>query len=195
MIQIDDKIVSLDLLEERFHCNLSECRGLCCVLGDSGAPLEQQEAASLESELDRIEPFMTSQGTGAVRAQGVSVVDSDGDLVTPLIADGEECVFTISEGDISFCAIERAWEKGEISFRKPISCHLYPIRIKKYPDFTAVNYNRWEICNPARELGKEQGVPVYKFLKEAIVRVFGFEFYSSLEEAASYIESTKHSKE
>lgn len=182
MIEIDNKVVSSEIFEQRFCCDLPRCLGMCCVHGDSGAPITPNEAINLEKILDKVKPYMTPEGINTVKELGVAVTDSDGDLVTPLI-NGKECAFTVFENGIATCSIEKAWSDGQVDFRKPISCHLYPIRIKEYPTFTAINYHRWNVCEPARELGAKINLPVYKFLKEPIIRAFGNNFYLQLEEA------------
>lgn len=186
MIEIDNKVVSSEILEQRFCCNLPRCLGKCCVHGDSGAPLTPNEALTLEQILEKVKPYMTPQGIATVQEQGVALTDSDGDLVTPLI-DGKECAFTAFENGIATCAIEKAWNNGIVDFRKPISCHLYPIRVKEYSTFTAINYHQWDVCAPARELGEQIDLPVYRFLKDAIIRAYGKEFYDQLEDAAKLL--------
>jgi hypothetical protein len=187
MLQIDDKLISLDLFEKHFCCDLPKCLGACCVHGQSGAPLENEEVVMLKGELAKIKPFLKPSGLKAIEEQGVWVRDLDGDMVTPLI-EGAECAFAIEKGDITFCAIEKAWLAGKVKFRKPISCHLYPIRVKQYETFTAINYDQWSICQPARELGQNINLPVYKFLKDPIIRAFGEDFYKQMEEAAKLLE-------
>ncbi len=191
MIQIDDQIVSLEVLKEEFVCNLSACKGACCIHGDSGAPLEKKEMAIIEREFSKIKPHLRKEGVEAIEKQGTSVLDKDGDWVTPL-RDGKECAFTVFEKNgTAKCGIEVAWQKGDTSFRKPISCHLYPIRTKKYPTFEAVNYERWAICSEACKLGKDLKVPVYKFLKEPLQRKYGTEWYAVLETAVSELDKMK----
>lgn len=182
MIQIDDKLLSLDLFERHFCCDLPKCLGACCVHGQSGAPLFEGEVDKISAELSTIKKYLKPEGLAAIEEQGVWVLDHDSDVVTPLI-NGEECAYSIEENGITFCAIEKAWLAGKVEFRKPISCHLYPIRIKKYESFTAVNYDQWSVCQPARELGSSLNLPVYQFLKEPIIRAFGHEFYEQLQEA------------
>lgn len=155
---------------------------MCCVHGDSGAPLLEEEAKTIEQILPKVEPYLTPGGLEAIKEQGCSVIDRDGDLVTPL-RRGEECAFTVFEKGVAMCAIELAWRDKKVDFRKPISCHLYPIRAKLYDTFEALNYDIWNVCKPARELGKEQGIPVFQFLKEPIIRAYGESFYKKLEEA------------
>lgn len=190
MIEIDNKVVSSEIIEQQFCCDLPRCLGMCCVHGDSGAPLTPNEALTLEQIWDTVKPYMTAEGIQAIQEQGVAITDSDGDLVTPLIA-GKECAFTVFENGIATCAIEKAWNDGKIDFQKPISCHLYPIRVKEYSNFTAINYHQWEVCAPARELGKQINLPVYKFLKDALIRAYGKEFYSQLEESAELLSLRK----
>jgi hypothetical protein len=193
MIQIGDKIISRDLFENHFICHLEKCKGNCCVFGDSGAPLEDAESEKLAGELESILPYMRAEGKRTVKEQGAWVIDSDGDKVTPLVGR-EECAFVVFEEAIARCAIEQAYEEGAISFQKPVSCHLYPIRVSKLKKGFALNYHQWSICEPARILGKREGIPVFRFLKEAITRVFGKEFYNELEIVYSEL-STQTKKE
>ncbi len=187
MIEIDDKIVSADLLRECFACDLAQCKGICCVEGNSGAPLEMDEVDVLEEEWENYRPYMTPEGIEAVERQGFMVVDPDGDYTTPLVDDAE-CAFSCEENGITYCAIERAWKEGKTSFRKPISCHLYPIRLASFSNGSiGLNYHRWEVCRPACECGKRLGIPVYRALKEPIVRRFGEDFYHQLEAAADLL--------
>jgi hypothetical protein len=180
MIQIGDIIVSRDLFEKQFICHLEKCEGNCCVFGDSGAPLEDSEVSNIEESLDDIKPYMRAEGIRVVNEEGGWVIDSDGDMVTPLVGK-EECAFVIFEEGIARCSIEKAKELGSVNFQKPVSCHLYPIRVSKLKNATALNYHRWSICEPARILGKKEDVPVFRFLKDAIIRVFGSTFYDELE--------------
>jgi hypothetical protein len=188
MIQIDDKILSLDIFQKHFCCDLAKCLGACCVHGQSGAPLSQDEVIILEDILEKIAPYLKPEGLKSIKEQGVAVIDSDGDLVTPLI-EGKECAYCISEKGISFCSIEKAWLDKKVDFRKPISCHLYPIRVKNYSTFLGLNYDQWDVCEPARKLGLSKNLPVYKYLKDAITRAYGEEFYNQIEEAAKLLES------
>ncbi|MDR2938253.1 MAG: DUF3109 family protein [Prevotellaceae bacterium] len=191
MLQIDDKIVSVDLLRKYFCCDLGVCAGVCCVHGDSGAPLDAEEEKILQRELKNFLPYLTEKGRSAVAEQGVAVVDSDGDLVTPLVPNSEECAYSyFNKEGVCLCAIEQAFFEGKTEFRKPISCHLYPIRIKKLGDNLALNYDCWSICQCARDKGKDEGVPVFRFLKEAITRRFGKGFYAQLEEAYTLLNLT-----
>lgn len=188
MIQIGNVLVSFDVFEKEFSCDLSRCKGICCIEGDSGAPLDKGEKKKIERNYTNVKTYMKPEGIAAVEQQGFAVIDRDGDLVTPLIAN-RECAYAIEENGSCWCAIEKAWTEGKSDFRKPQSCHLYPIRIKKYPDFEALNYNKWDICSCAREKGEKEGIPVYRFLKDALIARYGEEWYRELEYAANEIET------
>lgn len=185
MIQIDDKLISEDIFSEEFVCNLTKCKGACCVEGDVGAPLDSDERQILDDIFVKIKPYLTSEGVRAIEQQGTWTTDPmDGDYVTPMV-EGRECAYvTYDEKGITKCGIEKAYEDGAVDWQKPISCHLYPIRAKEYSTFTALNYHEWPICNDACILGRELKVPVYKFLKTPITRKYGEEFYTVLSEAA-----------
>lgn len=188
MIEIDDKIVSLDILREAFACDISRCKGICCVEGNAGAPLDIDEVDTLEEEWENYSPYMTPEGRQAVEQQGFMVVDQDGDYTTPLVDDAE-CAYSFNENGVTYCAIERAYREGRTSFLKPISCHLYPIRLMRFSNGSiGLNYHRWEVCRPACEYGQKLGIPVYKSLREPLIRRFGEEFYNALECAASMLE-------
>lgn len=187
MIELDGKIVSTDIITEKFLCDLGRCKGICCVEGNAGAPLEAGEATILAEEYTAYKPFMTAEGVAEVERQGFAVTDPDGDLVTPLVGDAE-CAYSYSEGGVTLCAIEKAWADGLTSFRKPVSCHLYPIRVVKFGDGSmGLNYHRWAVCEGARVLGREKGVPMFRMLRDAIVRRFGRGFYDALEAAEKYL--------
>jgi hypothetical protein len=190
MLRIDDTLISLDLIDKKFCCHLDKCKGLCCVKGDSGAPLSNEEAELISTIIDKIKPYMRPEGIDAIEKQGTHVIDADHELVTPLI-NGEECAYTIFENGIAKCAIEKAWLDKKIDFQKPISCHLYPVRIKKYETFDAVNYDKWDICQAARILGDRKGIPVYQFVKDALIRNFGENWYQQLELAVKELEKMK----
>ena len=182
MIQIDDKIISLELFTARFCCDLGACRGECCVEGNAGAPLDEEEIAVLENEWERYAPYMTPEGLRAVEEQGVAVTDEEGDLTTPLVAAGAECVYAIRENGVTWCAIEKAWREGKTPFRKPISCHLYPIRLVRLANgMVGLQYHRWEVCRAAEVLGEQRGEPLYRTLREPIVRRFGEAFFREME--------------
>lgn len=184
LIQIGNSIVSLDLFEKQFECDIVKCKGECCVYGDSGAPLEPEEGIILEKIYQKVKPVLRQEGIEAIEEIGTSMTDSDGDLVTPLIRN-RECAYTLVEEGIYKCGIERAYQKNKISFRKPSSCHLFPVKIKKYSGFDGVNYENWKICEPARILGEKKAIPVYRFLKDALIRKFGKKWYRELEKVAA----------
>ena len=188
MIQVDDKIISLDVFEKHFVCDLNACKGACCVEGDSGAPLLIGEEKILDDIYEKVKPYMRAEGITEIENQGVAVYDADGDLTTPLV-NNRECAFVIDEKGISKCSIEKAYYDGKVDFKKPISCHLFPIRIKEYRDFDAVNYEEIKICKPACECGSELEVPVYAFLKEPLIRKYGESWYKDLLKAARILKS------
>ncbi len=182
MIEIEDKLVSDDVLECYFSCDLSKCKGACCVFGDSGAPLKEQEIGIIEDCLEHIKPYMTPEGLEAVDKSGVFVIDMDGDYTTTLVEGTEECAFTFTTDEgLVLCAIEKAYREGKIEYKKPISCHLYPIRTKEFSnDMTGLNYHRWDICKDAIVAGKNSQTKVYQGVRDAIVREWGEEFYGHL---------------
>ena len=186
MIAIGDTLISEDLIEKKFVCDLNACKGACCVQGESGAPLEKNEIVILEKIYERVKPFMVEKGIKAVEKQGKYIIDSDNDYVTPLVGKEKECayVFFDSEGTAK-CAIEQAWIEKKIDWQKPISCHLYPIRITTHKSYDAVNYHKWKVCKPACECGEKLSVPVYKFVKKALVRKYGAQWFRKLEIAAN----------
>ena len=184
MFQLGRTIVSEDIIEKDFVCNLNACKGACCVQGDAGAPLDQEETEMLEELFPKIKPFLRKVSVEAIEAQGHYIKTDSGKLETPLI-DGKECAYAVfDENNKALCGIEQAFKQGEIEWQKPLSCHLYPVRIKEYSAFSAVNYHRWPICDDACTLGKELQVPVYRFVKEALIRKFGPEWFEDLEKAA-----------
>ncbi|MGN0092591.1 MAG: DUF3109 family protein [Alistipes sp.] len=181
MIEIDDKIVSTDILTEHFACDIAKCKGQCCVDGNAGAPLEIDEVDILEQEYANYKRYMTPKGIESVERNGFMVVDCEGDYTTPLVSDAE-CAYSYVENGVTLCAIEKAFLRGECSFRKPISCHLYPIRLIRFSNGTiGLNYHRWSVCAAARAKGRQEGLPVYKSLRQPIIRRFGEEFYKALE--------------
>lgn len=180
MIQIGDTIIALDVIEDKFLCDLSACRGECCVEGDSGAPLEDAEVVKLEEVLPLVWDDLADNAKAIIEKQGVAYKDRDGDMVTSIV-NGKDCVFTYYDGDgICKCAVEKAFREGKTDFYKPISCHLYPIRLEKYRDFTAVNYHRWSVCKAAVVLGEKKGLHIYEFLREPLIRRFGENWYNEL---------------
>lgn len=184
MFQLGKTIVSEDLLEKEFVCNIKACKGICCVEGEAGAPLEKAETTILEDIYPVVKPYLREEGIKAIEEQGVWITSDFGELETPLV-NGSECAYVIfDKNNTALCAIEQAYNEGKVDWKKPISCHLYPIRIKEYSEFAAVNYHKWDICDDACSLGKELGVPVYQFVKEALIRKFGEDWYLELEKTA-----------
>ena len=184
LISIDNTLVSDQIISEEFVCNISKCKGECCVAGEAGAPLEKNEVTFLEKNYSKIKPFLSQKGIKSIESQGVFVKGLDGDLETPLV-EGKECAYTVfSDSGVASCGIEKAYQQGVISFQKPISCHLYPIRVQNYESMTAVNYHSWSICSDACSLGESLKVPVYVFVKTALIRKFGEKWYSELTEHA-----------
>ena len=184
MFQLAKTIVSEEILEREFVCNLSRCKGACCIAGEAGAPLEKEEVEILKAIYPKVKPLLRKEGIAAIEEQGTSVVSDFEELETPLVNDKECAYLVFDENHIAKCGIEEAYNRGYIDWKKPISCHLYPIRVKDYSEFAAVNYHKWDICNDACNLGKELHVPVYKFTKDALVRKFGEDWYAELEKIA-----------
>ena len=189
MIEVGKSIISRDIFKKEFVCNLSACKGECCISGDAGAPLENDEKEILQSVIEKIKPYMRAEGLEAIEQQGTSVFDkTDNEFETPLV-NGAECAYVVfGEDGTALCSIEKAYIDGEIEWPKPLSCHLYPIRIKKYKDFDALNYDQWDICSDACTLGAELSVPVYRFLKEPLIRKYGEEWYKDLTDVAVLVE-------
>jgi hypothetical protein len=190
LLRIEDTIFSFDILEKKFRCNLKVCHGNCCRYGDSGAPLTNDEAKILDEIWPDIQAYLTEEGIESIEMQGRSIVDFENEKVTPLIHN-EECAYSIKNDDIFLCGIEKAWSEGKITFRKPLSCHLFPIRIKQYTDFRAVNYEELAICSSARKSGEREDLYVYKFLKEPLIRAIGKSMYHDLCLAADELRKNK----
>lgn len=181
MIQHGDTLLSEFIFEKKFVCDLTKCKGACCIEGDAGAPLQEEELVVLEEIIEEVKPYMRQEGLKAIEKNGLFEVDQDGEYVTTLV-DGRECAYVFfNEKGMATCAIEKAYEEGKIDFKKPISCHLYPIRVMKLHDLEALNYSHWDICNPACKLGEELQVKTYQFLKEPLIRKYGEEWYNHLE--------------
>jgi hypothetical protein len=181
LVEIQDKIVSTQIFERQFVCDLNACKGACCIEGNGGAPVTKEEVDIIEANLDKVLPYMRPEGIAAIEAQGVVYEDEDFEPATTLV-NGKECAFVyFDQTNTAKCAIEKAHREGQIDFIKPISCHLYPIRTKQFNEYTALNYEKWDICEPACACGEKLDVPVYKFLKEPLIRAFGPEFYKELE--------------
>ena len=184
MFQLDNTLVSEELLEAHFCCDLQACKGACCVAGEAGAPLDKEEVSLLEELYPKISPFLNDAGRKAIGKHGTSVVGVDGSLETPLV-DGKECAYTTFDSrGVAHCGIEQAHKAGAIDWQKPISCHLYPVRVQHYSAFTAVNYHRWQICHAAGDFGAKNKVPIYQFVKKALVRKFGPKWFEALEQTA-----------
>lgn len=179
MLIHEQTILSEDLFDKHFICDLSACKGACCVEGDAGAPLLPEEVVLLQHEIESIKPYLTPEGLAVIGQRGISEKDKDGDLVTTCRPTGE-CSFAIYEQGVLACGIEKAFKAGATTFQKPISCHLYPIRVNPVGDYEALNYHRWEVCKPACALGEKHKLPVYAFLKEALVRKYGEAWYAEL---------------
>lgn len=180
MIQINDTVVSEILLEKKFVCNLNACRGACCVEGDAGAPLEENELEELDKVFPLVKEYLSETSIKALE-EDLYTIDGDGEYVTQLV-NGQECAFVFfDEKGITKCSIEQAYLNGKTKFKKPISCHLFPVRLTQYKKFTAVNYAHWDICDDACKLGNELGIKTYQFLKEPLVRKFGKTWFDELE--------------
>ncbi|HET7361800.1 MAG TPA: DUF3109 family protein [Salinimicrobium sp.] len=191
MFQLGKTIVSEEILEKDFACNLSACKGACCIAGDAGAPLEENETRILEEIYPRVKPFLRKEGIEAIEAQGTSVIGEDDEHETPLI-NGADCAYvTFDNKGTALCGIEEAYNQGEIAWKKPVSCHLYPVRVQEFSEFSAVNYHQWYICDDACTLGKELQVPIYKFVKDALIRKFGKDWYEELEKIAGNYKQIK----
>ena len=193
MLQIQNTIVTLDLAEEFFCCDLEKCLGACCIEGDAGAPVTIDEVEKIEEALPVVEPEMLPRAVEEVRRNGVAYVDQEGDLVTTIL-DGRNCAFTCyAPGGICLCALEKAFREGKTGFKKPASCSLYPLRLTTYPTFTAVNYHRWKICRDAVANGRKKGIRLYQFLRGPLTERFGQEWYDELAQACELYLSQKDS--
>lgn len=184
MIQLGKTLISEDLLEKEFVCNIQQCKGACCVEGEAGAPLEEAELAEIDKHFDAIKPYLNAKALAEIEKKGLYIKGWDGEWETPII-DGKECVYTLfdAHGKAS-CGIEKAYLDGKTNWKKPLSCHLYPVRVQQYSEFSAVNYHQWQICETACSLGEKLKVPVYQFVKEALIRKFGKAWFTSLEKVA-----------
>jgi len=179
MIIVDDCIISDHIADACFCCDLAQCKGACCVEGDCGAPLDGDEIDVLKRLYPVIKKYMAPEGVNVVEREGVSSLDVDGLPCTPLVAN-RQCAYAIVDEGITLCAIEKAYRNGDIDFPKPISCHLYPLRIEDFGEFKAINYHEWDICHCARTLGKKIGKPLYQYLETPLVRKFGQQWYDDL---------------
>ncbi len=185
MIVIGNKVVSSGVEEEHFVCDLEKCKGACCVEGDLGAPLEKDELDQVEEAVEVVKSYLPKEHVEVLEREGGYLLDDEGDFSTTTI-NGRECAFAYYDDQkILKCSIEQAWKDGKTDFRKPVSCHLYPIRVAKLHGYEALNYDQWHICSPACTLGESLKVPVYKFLREALIRKYGEDWYQELEEAVA----------
>jgi hypothetical protein len=181
MIVLQHTVISDDVKDKFFVCKLEKCKGACCVEGDLGAPLEEEELQLLQDNYESIKPYLSAAGQQAIAEQGLYIKDWEDDFSTTTI-NNRECAYAIYDQNLTLkCGIEQAYLDGKITWKKPISCHLYPIRITKYDGFEALNYDKWEICNPACGFGADLGVRVYQFLKEPLIRKYGEDWYQELE--------------
>ncbi|MGC9330409.1 MAG: DUF3109 family protein [Bacteroidales bacterium] len=194
MISIENTLVSLDVIETEFACNVNKCKGECCVQGDSGPPITQKEEQILKKLFPQLKKRMKPESVKRAKLHGLSFVDQENELVVMIHQNSGECIFAIQKKGITKCVIEDLYLKGKINFRKPASCHLYPVRIKTYPDFIAVNYDSWDICKPALQRGNKLRMPLYKFVKEALIQQFGTAWYAQLEIAAEDFLQQKNNK-
>lgn len=185
MFLIQNTLVSLDVLEKEFCCDLDTCRGCCCIEGDAGCPVTDEELQQIEQLLPLLLPEMTKEAREVVTKQGISYLDPSGERVTSIVND-KDCIFARTDHNgWCYCLIEKAYNAGKIGFKKPISCHLYPIRLTKVGNYTGVEYHRWDICHCARQLGKKKHIPLYQFLREPLIRRFGEAWYAELELTAN----------
>lgn len=181
----DNTLVSLDVLEKEFCCDLDTCRGCCCIEGDAGCPVTDEELQEIERLMPLLLPEMTKEAREVVAKQGISYLDPSGERVTSIVND-KDCIFARTDHNgWCYCLIEKAFNAGKIGFKKPISCHLYPIRLTKVGNYTGVEYHRWDICHCARQLGKKKHIPLYQFLREPLIRRFGEAWYAELELTAN----------
>ena len=178
MIVVGDKLLSEDIFDKHFACDLSACKGACCVEGSSGASLTEEECAILEDIFEEVKPYLTEEGLSVIEKTGFFTVGADGDLETPLVEGGACAYVTKSDNGTLHCGIESAFRDGKVSWKKPISCHLYPIRLKELVDFTALNYHQWSICEGARSCGVAKEITVLEFCKESLIRKFGEDWYN-----------------
>jgi Protein of unknown function (DUF3109) len=192
LVGIQDKIVSFDLFEKRFVCDLSACKGACCIEGTGGAPISMEEIDILEEELEAIKPFMLPEGIAAVDAHGVFYME-DATEASVTLLENEACAFVVyDEKGIAKCAIDNAYRAGVTDFKKPISCHLYPIRVTKTETMEALNFHEWNVCEPACACGSELNVKVFNFLKEPITRAYGEDFYNEMVEVEKELRAEGH---
>jgi hypothetical protein len=189
ILDVGGILISSDILTERFCCDYEKCKGICCVEGDAGAPVTLDEIAGIEDALDTVWRDLSAQAQSVIDRQGVAYTDQEGDLVTSIVR-GKDCVFTCYDGDSCLCALEKAFRAGKTSFCKPVSCALYPIRVKEFGNgVVGLNYNRWKICEDAIKKGQALDLPLYRFLKEPLIRRFGEAWYQELCDVADELRS------
>lgn len=193
MLQIDDQIISTAVFDSYFQCDLKACKGVCCVYGSAGAPLNDEEAKIIETIYPVVKKYLPRKAIDVIDEQGFFVIDEEGDTVTPIVGE-DECVYAYFEDGIALCAIEKAYFNGEIDFRKPISCHLYPIRISKYSSFEAVNYDKQDFCKSARDCGQKKKTEVFRFLREALIRKYGEKWYAEMQKIAKEYDNYRKNK-
>jgi hypothetical protein len=190
MIIVGNTLVSEDIADKRFACDCDSCLGGCCVEGDAGAPLLESEIQEIADHISLIKPFMCAEGIAVIAKTGVVAIDPEGVKGTPLVND-RECAFVVYRGKVAMCAIEMAWEQKKITFRKPVSCHLYPVRTTDYTDFEAVNYHEWDICKKALQKGRENNIYLFEFLKDPLIRKYGQAWYDELVMIIDYLKKKK----
>jgi hypothetical protein len=192
MLIIEEKVIDPAIFEQEFVCNLDACQGACCWEGDFGAPLETAEIEILNNIYQQVKPFLQKPGINAIEKQGVAVyIPQEKEYGTPLIENAACAYLRIEANGMAKCGLEKAYEAGAIDFKKPISCHLYPIRVENLSNssFSKLDYDEWEICSAACSKGKALQVPVYQFLKEPLIRKYGASFYEQMEQMAQYLDS------
>lgn len=180
LVEVKDKVISTQIFEKKFVCDLTACKGACCIEGHEGAPLTEEEVSILENGFEELKPYMREEGIKAIEDQGVFYIDQDNEAVTTLVNNNECAFVSFDDSGTTKCSIEIANAEGKFSFKKPISCHLYPIRVKKFETFQALNFSKWDICSPACDCGEKLNIPVFRFLKEPLIRAFGEAFYKEL---------------
>ncbi len=193
MLIVQDKLISEDVIKVQFLCQLDACKGACCWEGDFGAPLEEEEMQTLQHIYPDIKPFLREEGIKAIEEQGLFVPfkDREKEFLGTTLINGRDCAYlTYEENGIAKCGIEKAYEAGATDFQKPVSCHLYPVRVTKNEEtnFEALNYDRWDICSAACSAGKQASLPVYQFVKNALIRKYGESFYEELDALAKWLE-------
>ncbi len=180
MIVNGKAIISDNIRESHFVCDRAKCKGACCVEGELGAPLADDELPILDEIYENVKPYLTEAGKQAIETQGKYVFDADREYSTPTV-NGKECAYAVyNKEGILKCSIEQACDDKKITFRKPVSCHLYPVRITKYESYDALNYDQWPICSDACVLGEKLKIPLYKFVKDALIRKYGKAWYEEL---------------